>query len=99
MGGAGWGEGRATTLLLRNTARSSDIYVDGDLVVGKNWVEMCVWAGAVFKSVHQQFSVPIYGGEYTWWGSNLDFLATTVAAASVHFIGLVASRGNKPALQ
>jgi hypothetical protein len=36
------------------------------------WIEMRVWAEAVFQSTHQQFSVPIYGGEYTRRGSNLD---------------------------
>jgi len=36
------------------------------------WTELRVWAEAVFQSVHQQFSVPIYGGEYTRRGANLD---------------------------
>ena len=35
------------------------------------WVEMRVWAEAVFQSVHQQFSVPIYGGEYTRRGRSV----------------------------
>lgn len=28
------------------------------------WIEMRVWAEAVFQSVHEQWSVPVYGGEY-----------------------------------
>jgi len=33
---------------------------------------MRVWAEALFQSIHEQFSVPIYGGEYTRRGANLD---------------------------
>ena len=36
------------------------------------WVELRVWAEAVFQSVHQQFSVVYYGSEYTRRGANLD---------------------------
>jgi hypothetical protein len=36
------------------------------------WTELRVWAEAVFQSVHEQWSVPIYGGEYTRRGNNLD---------------------------
>ena len=36
------------------------------------WVELRVWAEALFQSLHQQFSVPLYGGEFTRRGSNLD---------------------------
>ena len=35
-------------------------------------VQLRVWAEAVFQSIHQQFSVPVYGGEYTRRGNNLD---------------------------
>ena len=54
------------------------------------FVEMRVWAEALFQSVHQQFSVPLYGGEFTRRGANLDlakmplsnapFLRTSFAA-------------------
>eukprot|EP00041_Stephanoeca_diplocostata_P026366 m.709808 g.709808 ORF g.709808 m.709808 type:complete len:508 (-) comp22947_c0_seq1:982-2505(-) len=36
------------------------------------WTEMRVWAEALFQSIHEQFSVPIYGGEYTRRGNTLD---------------------------
>jgi hypothetical protein len=52
----------------------------------ENWVEMRVWAEAVFQSVHQQFSVPIYGGEYTRRGSNLDLARLPLAASNMPYI-------------
>ena len=47
---------------------------------------MRVWAEAVFQSVHQQFSVPIYGGEYTRRGSNLDLAKIPLAASNMTYI-------------
>lgn len=49
-------------------------------------IEMRVWAEAVFQSVHQQFSVPIYGGEYTRRGSNLDLAKIPLAASNMTYI-------------
>ena len=50
------------------------------------WTEMRVWAEAVFQSVHQQFSVPLYGGEYTRRGSNLDLANLPLAASNMPYI-------------
>ena len=50
------------------------------------WTEMRVWAEAVFQSVHQQFSVPIYGSEYTRRGANLDLAHLPLAASNMPFI-------------
>ena len=36
------------------------------------YTELRVWAEALFQSIHQQFSVPIYGSEYTRRGATLD---------------------------
>ena len=36
------------------------------------WTELRVWAEALFQQLHQQFSVPLYGGEYTRRGNTLD---------------------------
>ena len=50
------------------------------------YTEMRVWAEALFQSVHEQFSVPLYGGEYTRRGSNLDLAKIPLnnSAVTVH---------------
>jgi hypothetical protein len=45
------------------------------------WTEMRVWAEALFQSVHQQFSVNLYGAEYTRRGANLDMAHLPVTNA------------------
>jgi len=45
---------------------------DADAATADLWTEMRVWGEALFQSIHEQFSVPIYGSEYTRRGANLD---------------------------
>jgi len=60
-----WAIGEATRVLDEAKRMSDEASVE-------LWTELRVWAEALFQSVHEQFSVPIYGGEYTRRGNTLD---------------------------
>ena len=80
----------AERVLNETAARSAD--------AGREFhVQLRVWAEALFQSIHQQFSVPLYGGEYTRRGNNLDTALLPLSDAPFLIRQLRLIRQGKPA--
>ena len=90
--GTGSGGGNLTAAIDAAEAALGAAAARADAHSSALWTELRVWAEALFQSLHQQFSVPLYGGEYTRRGNTLDTARMPLSDAPYMRAALTAAR-------